>query len=110
MAAASGLADNVAGALAYITILPAILFLILPDYNRRPFVRFHAFQCICLIVTWIVLSFVFTAIPVLGWFVLLPLLVLTMAVMFVMSIVKAYSGEKWKVPVLGNYAEKFANQ
>ncbi len=42
MTAASGLADNVAGALAYITILPAILFLILPDYNRRPFVRFHA--------------------------------------------------------------------
>jgi uncharacterized membrane protein len=24
--------------------------------------------------------------------------------------VKAYGGEKWKVPVLGNYAEKFANQ
>jgi uncharacterized membrane protein len=100
MAAASGLADNVAGALAYITILPAILFLILPDYNRRPFVRFHAFQCICLAVCAMV-----GIIPILGWIVDVAIFVC-----WIIAIFKAYSGEKWKVPVLGNFAEKFANQ
>lgn len=108
LAAASGLADNVAGALAYITILPAILFLILPDYNRRPFVRFHAMQCICLAVCAFALSVVLI-IPILGWIVGL-LGDLALFVCWIMAIVKAYGGEKWKVPVLGNYAEKFANQ
>jgi uncharacterized membrane protein len=108
MAAASGLADNVAGALAYITILPAILFLILPDYNRRPFVRFHSLQCICLAVCAFALSIILI-IPILGWIVGL-LGDLALFVFWIMAIVKAYGGEKWKVPVLGNYAEKFANQ
>ena len=99
-AADSGLADNVAGMLAYITILPAILFLILPDYNKRPFVRFHAFQSICLAVCLFV-----GVIPFLGWIVDLVLFVC-----WIMCLVKAYGGEKWKIPVLGNLAEKFANQ
>ena len=62
--ASAGLADNVAGALAYVfTIIPAILFLILEPYNRRPFVRFHAFQCLCLAATGFVLSFVCAILP-----------------------------------------------
>lgn len=99
-AAGSGLADNVAGMLAYITLLPAILFLVLPDYNKRPFVRFHAFQSICLGVCLFV-----GVIPFLGWIVDLVLFVC-----WIICLVKAYGGEKWKVPVLGNFAEKFANQ
>jgi uncharacterized membrane protein len=48
-------------------------------------------------------------IPILGWIVgIVGDLVLF--VCWIMCIVKAYGGEKWKVPVLGNYAEKFANQ
>jgi uncharacterized membrane protein len=106
MAATSGLADNVAGALAYVTILPAILFLVLADYNKRPFVRFHAFQCICLAVCAFALSIIMI-IPILGWIVgILGDLVLF--VMWIMCIVKAYGGERWKVPVLGNYAENLA--
>lgn len=107
-AAAGGLADNVAGALAYITLLPAILFLVLAEYNRRPFVRFHAFQCILLFVVWIACSFLMV-IPILGWIVG-GVGLLTTFVFWVMSIFKAYSGEVYKVPVLGNYAEKFASQ
>src|ERR1039457_6138135 len=110
VAAEAGLADNVAGALAYVTIIPAIVFLVMDQYNKRPFVRFNAFQCICLAVCWIVGSFVCGVIPIVGWFVLLPILILTMLVTVIMCIVKAYSGVKWKVPVIGNYAEKFAAQ
>jgi uncharacterized membrane protein len=107
-AAASGLADNVAGALAYITIIPAILFLVLPDYNKRSFIRFHAFQCICLAVCAFALGLLMI-IPILGWIVAI-VGDLVLFVCWIMCIVKAYGGEKWKVPVLGNYAEKFANQ
>jgi uncharacterized membrane protein len=108
--AENGLADNVAGALAYVTIVPAIVFLVMDQYSKRPFVRFNAFQCICLAVCWIVLSFVCGIIPILGWFILLPIVILTMLVTVIMCIVKAYSGVKFKVPIIGNFAEKFAEQ
>ena len=67
---AAGLADNVAGALAYVTIIPAIVFLVLEPFNKKRFVRFHAFQCIFFAIAWIVLwiglSFI-GHIPFLGW-------------------------------------------
>src|SRR5580698_7529036 len=46
--AASGatMADNVAGMLAYITIIPAIIFLVMEPYNKSRFVRFHSFQSV----------------------------------------------------------------
>ena len=39
------LSENLAGALAYFTILPAILFLFVEPYRKNIFVRFHALQC-----------------------------------------------------------------
>ena len=107
-AASEGLADNVAGALAYVTIFPAILFLILEPYNKRQFVRFNAIQCLCLAVSGFVLSFLCAVIPIVGWLILAPLVGLTMFVSVILCIVKAYSGVKFKLPVIGNYAENFA--
>ena len=43
-----GLTDNAAGALAYVTIVPAIVFLVMPPYNTSSYVRFHAWQSIFL--------------------------------------------------------------
>src|SRR6266568_9466065 len=72
--ATGGLADNVAGMLAYVTIIPAIIFLMLEPYNKSRFIRFHSFQSIFFTLAWIVLSIglnIIAAIPVLGWMTLL---------------------------------------
>src|SRR5271157_1553783 len=69
-AAAGGLTDNVAGMLAYFTIIPAIVFLVLKPYNRSRFIRFHSFQCIFFAVGWTVLWIMLSIIghiPFLGW-------------------------------------------
>src|SRR5579864_5589044 len=67
---AGGMTDNVAGMLAYFTIIPAIIFLVIEPYNRNRFIRFHAFQCLFFagawIALWIALS-IFAHIPILGW-------------------------------------------
>src|SRR5580698_722078 len=42
----SGLSDNAAAAIAYITFIPAVIFLVLEPYNRVPLVRFHSWQSI----------------------------------------------------------------
>src|SRR5882672_587094 len=69
-AAGGGMADNVAGMLCYITIIPAIIFLVMEPYNKNRFVRFHAFQMIFLCVAWIALWIVLGIIgmiPIFGW-------------------------------------------
>ena len=105
--------DNVAGMLAYITIVPAIIFLVLEPYNRNKFIRFHAFQCIffyvAMVVLWIVLGVV-AQIPFLGWATLFlwPIIWLAGVIVWILLLVKAYGGQKFKLPVIGDLAEKQA--
>lgn len=112
--AASGLADNVAGMLAYVTIIPAIIFLVMEPYNKNRFIRFHSFQNIFFVVAWIVLSIglsIIGMIPVLGWItlVLWPLIGLAGLVVWILLLMKAYQGQMYKLPVIGDMAEKQAN-
>jgi len=112
-ATAGGLTDNVAGMLAYVTFIPAIIFLVIEPYNRSRFIRFHAFQSIFLAVAMIAISIglsVFSFIPVLG-LILLPLHLLIWLGLFVLWIVlllKANQGQMWKLPIIGDLAEKQA--
>jgi uncharacterized membrane protein len=102
----SGLADNVAGALAYITIVPAIVFLVLEPYNKNPFIRFHAFQNIALCVCLVVVS-IFMVIPIIGW-ILGPLLMLVLLVAWVLCLINAFQGKRFKLPILGPFVENLA--
>src|SRR5438270_13301667 len=36
-----GMSDNVAGMLAYVTIIPAIIFLAIEPFHKNRFIRFH---------------------------------------------------------------------
>jgi uncharacterized membrane protein len=117
--ASGGLADNTAGMLAYITIIPAIIFLVMEPYNKNKFVRFHAFQniffAIALTVLWVavmILGFVLDIIPILGWILhilLAAALGIGSLIVWVMLLIKANKGEKWKLPYIGEMAEKQAN-
>lgn len=106
VASASGLTDNVAGALAYVTIIPAIVFLVLEPYNRNPFIRFHAFQCLGLSVVGFLCSFIMV-IPILGWIIgLLMLPILFVA--WILCIFNAYQGKYFSLPVLGPFVANLA--
>jgi uncharacterized membrane protein len=101
-ASGEGLSDNAAGALAYVTIIPAIIFLVMAPYNQKPFVKFHAFQCLGLAVTSFVLGFI-NIIPILGQIIFLIGL-LALFVLWVLCILKASQGNAFKLPVIGNFA------
>ena len=105
--AAAGLSDNTAGALAYVTILPAILFLILEPYNKSAFVRFHAWQSIFFGIAFAAAHVILTFIPVLGWL-LLALLDLAFLVLWIIVILRASKGEKYKLPFIGDLAQQQA--
>jgi uncharacterized membrane protein len=111
VASAAPLADNVAGMLAYFTIIPAIVFLLIEPYNRNRFVRFHSFQCLftcaALIVIHVGLSIVSYMVPLLAlgvW----GLLGLAELALWILLVIKAYQGQMFKLPVVGDMAEKQA--
>jgi uncharacterized membrane protein len=105
---AGGLTDNVAGMLAYITIIPAIIFLVMEPYNRNRFIRFHSFQCIFLWVALVVIHIVLGFIPVIGWAISICVSLIALA-LWIVLLIKAYNGQMWKVPVIGDISEKQAN-
>jgi uncharacterized membrane protein len=98
-----GLSDNAAGALAYLTIIPAIIFLVVEPYNKSPFVRFHAWQSIGLGVAWFALNIIVSFIPFVRFF-LLPLVGLGMFIIWIITLLKASRGEWFKLPVIGDFA------
>jgi len=118
-APAQAMADNVAGLLAYITIIPAIIFLVMEPYNKNRFVRFHAWQNIFLhvaaIAMWIVLMVLTVAasvVPIVGHLIvmLLGLVVwVGFVVIWIVLLIKANQGQMYKLPMIGDLAEKQAN-
>lgn len=110
---------KLAGLLAYIIPpITGIVFLLIEKAN--PVVRWHAAQSIVFGVVWIVLwivlvilSMILSAvIPVLGsiaGFLITVVVWLGGFVLWVICLIKGYSGEKWRMPVLAPYADKVAS-
>jgi uncharacterized membrane protein len=106
----SGLGENLAGMLAYF-ILPAIVFLLVPPFRGNRFVRFHSLQCLLTAVVLIVLQ---VALVLFGK--IMPLLVLAMyglvilaeLALWLLLLLKAYRHEMFRLPLLGNIAERFS--
>lgn len=111
--------ENIAAVIAYITVIPAIVFAYAEPFRRNLFVRFHAFQHIFLFVAglgftvaasllWMllqlmpfmrVLVFPFAGLIGLAWFFLWLLL-----------LVKAYHHEWFKLPWVGDLAEEWSRR
>lgn len=106
----TGLAPNIASLLCYICgIITGIIFLVLEKENKE--VKFHAWQSIFLggaaLVIYIVLM-VIGFIPYIGILAMILSIVFYIAyvVVWVIAMVKAYQGEHWLIPVIGNLAEQ----
>jgi uncharacterized membrane protein len=113
-ASQSGLSDNAASGLAYVTIIPAIIFLLLEPFNRNPLVRFHAWQSIFLAIAWIVVdvaTLILRLLPFVGWamWFAVPLVELAFFVIWLIVLINAFNGKRIKLPLVGDLAEKQAN-
>lgn len=110
--------ETVAGALAYFTFIPAVIFLLVDPYKRNRFVRFHSFQCIGLFLCMAILAAVMRiAAAVLGLIPMLGALVIVLVsvilgigviILWLLLLVKALQGERFKLPLVGDYAERQA--
>jgi uncharacterized membrane protein len=112
------LREHLAAGLAYLTFVPALAFLLMNPYRKNRFVRFHSIQsllfclaCITLAVLVRLLSLVLLLMPVVG-----PLLVLLLTVLaalaalisWIVLLVKAFQGQMFALPVIGELAEQYS--
>jgi uncharacterized membrane protein len=114
VATTGAMADNVAGMLAYVTIIPAIIFLVVEPYNKNRFVRFRSFQCLFFCVALIVLQIGLSILAVVPFMAIITIplhLVIGIGalVVWVILLLKANQGQMYKLPVIGDLAEKQAN-
>jgi uncharacterized membrane protein len=110
--------DNLLGALAYVSFVPALVFLLLDPYRKNPFVRFHAIQCLLLWLVCVVLAVVVRVvflgllfIPIVGpLLAVLLVVVVALAAVFtwIVLLVKAFQGEKFALPVIGSLSEQYS--
>jgi uncharacterized membrane protein len=114
----SGLSDNSIGALAYFTPIPAIFFLAIRRYNKRPYVRFHSWQCLVfsafVFIFALILNFVLAFTGSLGphlilgirW--LVALIGVAIFLVWLWCVVSALNGKRCKLPVIGAWADEQA--
>jgi uncharacterized membrane protein len=112
----SGLSDNAAAGIAYITIIPAIVFLIIEPFKRSSFVRFHAWQSIFFFVAWAVVDILIgvlqNIVPSVGFptYMVLELVGLAIFVIWLIVFIGAFNGKRYKLPIIGDLAEKQASR
>jgi uncharacterized membrane protein len=117
--ASVGMNSNVAAALAYFFIT-GIIFLLMDQFKQDKFVRFHSFQAVAYGVVMFIFLTVWNVIVVggilsFGFFWTLfhlvnQLISLALFVFGIFLIYKAYNNEKFKIPVIGDWAEKQAEK
>ena len=100
----TGMNQNVAGLLCYLAgWITGLIFFLIEKENR--FVRFHAMQSIITFGSLTVLFMILGFIPILGWMVM-PILGILQVILWIVLMVKAYQGELFKLPMIGEIAEK----
>jgi uncharacterized membrane protein len=113
----SGLAPNIASMLCYICMpISSIVFMLMEKENKD--VQFHAWQGTTFGVGWIVFIVVLNILSAIlvriaAFFglimtILVPVLGLGVFILWIICVVKAYQGERWKIPYIGDFAEKKA--
>lgn len=95
---------NIVGILCYLGgLLSAILLLILEKDNK--FVRFHAMQSVITFVAMFVITLIVALIPIIG-LILSPLLWLLGILLFIFLMYKAYQGEIFRIPIIGDFSAR----
>ena len=101
-----GMEPHVAALLSYLLgFITGIIFYIIEKDNK--FVRFHAMQSIVTFGALFVLQMVLARIPIVGA-VLIPILSIVSLILWILLMFKAYQGERFKLPMAGDIAERQA--
>jgi uncharacterized membrane protein len=99
----SGFDANLAAALSYLVgFVTGIIFLLVEKENK--FVRFHAMQSTLVFVGIVAVDILLQIVPILGALVVVFVVIPVSAVLWLLLMYKAYQGEEFKLPLVGQMA------
>lgn len=101
----TGLEPNLAAALAYLAgFVTGVVLLIVEKQNG--FVRFHAMQSTVVFVAILVLTVALNSLPLIGPILYAFLMLPAVVILWLVLMFKAYGGERFRLPIAGDFAEK----
>ena len=101
-----GLEENIASLLCYLLVwVTGIIFYLIEKENKM--VKFHALQSV---LTFLPLSIIYWIITILFWwsgigYILAMLIGIIMFILWIVLMIKAYQGERFKLPIVGDIAD-----
>jgi len=99
----TGLDANLAAALSYLVgFVTGIIFLLVEKENK--FVRFHALQSTLLFAGIVAIDILLQLVPILGALVVVVIVIPVSAILWLLLMYKAYQGEEFKLPLVGQMA------
>lgn len=109
-----GLSDKAPSAFAYVLILPAIVFLLVPPFRHSRLIRFHCWQSLLFTLGSVILALVlrlmfviFSSLALLAWL-LLGIGAIGVFILWCVLVVKAAQGSRFELPVIGRWADRLA--
>jgi uncharacterized membrane protein len=114
-----GIRDNIVAAMAYVTFIPAIVFLVAAPFKKNRFIRFHALQSLLLtlaaVLAGLALKLIFLVLSLipLGHLLLLlisAIVLLGCVILWLVLMVKALQGDLFRLPLIGGLAERQAGK
>lgn len=97
--------SKVLAAVAYVLTWVTGLIIYLVANKNDKYARYHAMQSIVFGIAATIIGIILGFIPIIGW-ILSPIYSILVIVAIIIFAVKAYNGEKFKLPVAGDIAEK----
>ena len=102
----TGLDTKLAGALCYLLgFVSGLIFVLIEKQDRD--VRFHAYQSTATFLSLFVVSVAASMVPIVGWIVSIALPFVSL-ILWILLMVKAFQGVRYKLPVVGDWAEESA--
>jgi uncharacterized membrane protein len=99
----TGFDANVAAAVCYLVgFVTGIIFLLVEKDNK--FVRFHAMQSTLVFIGIVAVDILLQLVPILGALVVVFIVIPVSAILWLLLMYKAYQGEEFKLPLVGQMA------
>jgi uncharacterized membrane protein len=99
----TGFDANVAAALTYLVgFVTGIIFLLVEKENK--FVRFHAMQSTLVFIGIVAVDILLQLVPILGALIVIFIVIPVSAILWLLLMYKAYQGEEFKLPLVGQMA------
>ena len=107
------------GALAYLTPLVAVFFLLCPPMSNSRFVRFHSYQCLFLTLAAVVAAVAFVgalsysmigvqSTSAVAWVIVPVALEIAFLAAVILAAYRAWHGQEFRLPLLGILAARYA--